>query len=121
MANSKSILIASFTLFALVGLFMLVDSGASLLQLAFVAFSIITIVALTENGGEWARIVGILFSGFICIAAAALLVYSAISYFSASSFGLIPVLAAPFIAIVAALTLRTLLLSNRLQLSQDAR
>ena len=120
MANNKTILVASFTLFALVGLFMLVDSGASLLQLAFVAFSVITIVALTESAGEWARVIGILFSGFICLAAMAVFVYSVTSFFGRSSFGLIPMLATPFIAIVAALTLRTLLLSNRLQASPGA-
>ena len=109
MANSKTILITSFALFALIGLYLLVDNGASIFQLAFVAFSIITVVALTKNSGEWARIVGIVFSGFICLAATALLVFSAVKFFSSSSYGLIPMIAAPFIAMIGALTMRTLL------------
>jgi hypothetical protein len=109
MANSKTILIASFALFALIGLYVLVDNGASLLQLAFVAFSIITVVALTENAGEWARIVAILFSSFLLLASVGMIVYSLVGFFSSSSFGLIPMLATPVIAMIAALTLRTLL------------
>ena len=109
MANNKTILIALFALFAFIGLYVLVDNGASVFQLAFVAFSLITVLALTEGAGEWARILGIVFSGFICLAATALLVFSAVKFFSSSSFGLIPMIAAPFIAMIGALTMRTLL------------
>jgi len=112
MANSKTILTASFALFALIGLYVLVDNGASIFQLAFVAFSFITVLALTENAGEWARIIGIVFSGFICFAATALCVYSLTSFFSSLSFGLIPMLAMPVVAIIAALTMRALLLPS---------
>ena len=110
MANSKTILTASFALFALIGLYVLVHNGASIVQLAFVAFSIITVLALTENAGEWARIVAIVFSGFICLAATAVLVFSLVSFLGSSSFGLIPMLATPVIAMIAGLTMRTLLL-----------
>ena len=109
MANSKTILTASFALFALIGLYVLVDNGASIVQLAFVAFSLITVLALTESAGEWARIVGIVFSGFICLAATALLVFSAVKFFSSSQYGLIPMIVAPFVAMIGALAMRTLL------------
>ena len=109
MANSKMILTASFALFAFIGLYILVDNGASIFQLAFVALSITTVLALMESAGEWARIVGIVFSGFICFAGTALLVFSAVKLFSSSSVGLIPMIAAPFIAMIGALALRTLL------------
>jgi cytochrome bd-type quinol oxidase subunit 2 len=109
MANTKTTLIASFALFALIGLYVLVDNGASLLQLAFVALSIITVVALTENAGEWARILAILFSGFILLASVAMMVFVLVRFLDSSSASLFAIVAAPIIGVIAALTLRTLL------------
>lgn len=109
MARTKLILIAFYALAAIAGLFLIATSGGNIFQLIFVVLSFVTILALSEHAGAWARIAALLFGGFILLGTLAMMVMSLGRLFSNSSIGLIPMIAAPIIAVLAAFTIRALL------------
>jgi len=109
MTPNKLILIAFYALFSIVGLILIAARGGTYYQLIFVVLSYVTILALSEKAGEWARIAALLFGGSVLLATSAVMVLSLIQLFGTRSFGLIPMIAAPIIAVFAAFTIRALL------------
>ena len=109
MLNTKSILIAFYSLIGIGSLYFVAFNGGSFVQLIFFALSVVSIMALLGEAGTWAKISALLFSCFIFLVMGYALIHNVAQLFLNSSFAILPAIVAPVLAFLALLTARSLL------------